>query len=343
MKIVKLTDEHKQIYSESVAAHDSGSFLQSWGWGEFQTTQGRPVVRYAVFDDSGSLIATASLLQTKVPHLPGFYLYAPYGPLVASSLADGEAGQIVSALLGQIKIDFPKAWFIRLEPKQHLELDKVVAQQTVHIQPGATLITALSASEEELLARMHPKTRYNIKVAEKHGVAVSSELELGGQSNLQIQAAVKLLVDTSRRQGYKAQSSAYYEQLLNYFALHHPDGDCQVKLYKAMHDGKCVASSIVVDHGKTRTYLFGGSDNSQRALMAPYALHWQAMRDARAAGFSAYDWWGTETATGKSAGFVQFKLRWGGKQITYPAAVDIVQNNKWYSAYKALRKINRFL
>ena len=97
----------------------------------------------------------------------------------------------------------------------------------------------------------------------------------------------------------------------------------------------------MIDHGFTRTYLFGGSDNEFRQIMAPYALHWQAMRDARAAGATVYDWWGAETATGTTPGFVTFKLRWGGTKKFYAGARDVVLNSRWYVAYNALRKVNR--
>ena len=103
-----------------------------------------------------------------------------------------------------------------------------------------------------------------------------------------------------------------------------------------------MAAAIVIDHGTTRTYLFGGSDNEKRNLMAPYALHWQAIQDAKNAGLTKYDWWGAETASGETPGFVQFKMRWGGTQKFYAGARDIVLNSSWYLAYNALRKVNRF-
>jgi lipid II:glycine glycyltransferase (peptidoglycan interpeptide bridge formation enzyme) len=344
MTVLRLTTDYQTQYSEFVAAHPSGSFLQSWSWGEFQTSQGKNAIRYGVYneaqeaqiDGSNKLLATVQLFHTKIPHLPGTYLYAPYGPLVSAKLETKEQKEILELLLSKIKADYAKVWFIRLEPKDELSID---AKPTLHIQPGSTLLTDLSQPSEVLLANMHQKTRYNIKVANKHGVTVSqnpTELPIRKQ-------ALSLLVDTSNRQRYKSYSLTYYEQLLDFFTPAQSTYDCQVHLYFALANKNPIASAIMIDHGQTRTYLFGGSDNSQRQLMAPYALHWQAMQDGQEKHLTTYDWWGTETANGTTPGFVQFKLRWGGVQKFYTSARDIVLNGPWYKAYQALRKVNRLI
>ncbi len=325
MKVVRLTEVDQSIYSEFVAAQPSGSFLQSWGWGEFQIGQGRKVSRFGVFNNE-ALIAAVQLIETKVPHMPGFYIYAPYGPVVSE---DTNKEEVVAELLQFLRSEFKTAWFIRFEPKSDF---KFIGKPTLHIQPGATLITDLSLNEEELLAGMHQKTRYNIKVAEKHKV----EVKVGSSND-----ALELLIKTSNRQGYKSQSQKYFSELVEFFA--NQNFDCKVAVYRTEQSGECIASAIMIDFGNTRTYLFGGSENNKRNLMAPYALHWQAMRDAKSAGLTNYDWWGTETSTGATPGFVQFKLRWGGEQVSYPEPHDIVLNSKWYLAYKAFRKLNRMV
>ncbi|HEX3095901.1 MAG TPA: peptidoglycan bridge formation glycyltransferase FemA/FemB family protein [Patescibacteria group bacterium] len=335
LEVIRLTENHKSEYSLFVAAQASGSFLQSWSWGDFQSSQGKIAIRYGVFanvDNEKILVGTIQLLQTKIPRLPGYYVYSPYGPIISEEISYHE---VIPALMEKLKTDFATAWFIRVEPKDDLPID---GKPCIHIQPGSTLITDLIATEEELLSGMHQKTRYNIKVAAKHGVAV--EKDFNSLSDKINQQALDLIVQTGKRQGYKAQSKKYYEQLLQFFV---DNKECQVHLYKAVYEGQCVAAAIIVDHGHTRTYLFGGSSNEHRNLMAPYAMHWQAIQDAKNAGLTSYDWWGTETATGATPGFVQFKLRWGGVQKFYAEPRDIVLNNQWYFAYKTLRKVNRLI
>ena len=349
MQILKLSEDHKQQYEQFVAANNSGSFLQSWGWGEFQTKLGKSVIHYGIFSDenlndkkssSQTLVGSVQFFKTKIPHLPGYYLYAPYGPLLSLDVSSNDFQKIISELVSEIKIDFADCWFIRFEPKDNLQ---TAGQTTVHIQPGKTLVTDLSKSLEELQSEMHQKTRYNIKVADKHNISIESEISVSPQHGFHIAELVELLTKTSSRQKFKSYDRDYYENLIDFFVLHSPQTDCKVSLYKALYNKKLVAGAIMVDHGSTRTYLFGGSSYDDKNLMAPYALHWQAMQDAKNNGLTKYDWWVIETATGQTPGFVQFKLKWGGQQISYPSAIDIVQKNGWYFIYKILRKLNRWL
>lgn len=311
MEIIKFTEQNKQDYIDFITA-SGGSFLQSWSWGDFQTSQGKDAVRYG-FTENEKIIGTVQLLKTKVPHMNGYYLYAPYGPI----------GEID---LEQIKKDFPDSWFIRLEPQQAI---KIAGTKTQRIQPGKTLITDLTSPEDFLFERMHKKTRYNIKVAEKHNVQITSSAHASEQ-------VINLLTETSKRQSYQSYSGSYYKTLIKSLA-----GDAKVTIYEAHYKDQLLACAVMIDFADTRTYLFGGSNDSQRNVMAPYAMHWQAMLDAKKAGLKSYDWWGVETATGKMPGFVRFKLNWGGETIAYPPAIDVVMNSAWYTIYKVFRKLNR--
>lgn len=339
MNAVKLTDQDKNAYDQFVAVSSDGSFLQSWDWGNFQTLFQKNAIRYAIYENQ-KMIATVQLLQNKVPHLPGYYLYAPYGPVIADSEIK-YSGEIIEQLIAQIKIDFPDCWFVRLESKMELNYTKH-ATETVRTQPGKTLVTDLSQSMEGLQEEMHQKTRYNIKVAAKHNIRVESEMSVSPQHGFHIAEFVALLTNTSGRQKFRGYAQEYYKSLIDFFVLHYKGSGCKVSLYKAFYEKRLVAAAIMIDHGTTRTYLFGGSSESDKSLMAPYAIHWQAMIDAKAAGLTRYDWWGIETASGKTPGFVQFKLRWGGSEQNYPPVIDIVLDSAWYTIYKILRKLNRF-
>lgn len=323
MKAFLFTAEQAEQYDAFVTAHDSGSFLQSWAWGEFQVSLGKTVVRVGVKQDE-RLVATAQFIATTVPKLSGNYWYCPYGPLLSSANKE-----VMQAMLAEIKQAEPSSKFVRLEPKQELGIIGVTTKRT---QPGKTLITDLTQSEEALLQAMHTKTRYNIKVASKHEVTVSTE-------TTHTESALKLLVQTASRQQYKSHSSDYYQKMIAFFAGQ--QSRLQLKLYTAWYKEQLASCAIMLDFGNTRTYLFGGSDDNYKQVMAPYAMHWQAMQDAQQAGLTNYDWWGIETSSGATPGFVEFKKRWGGTEIAYPNCVDIVEHKAWYNMYKLLRLLNR--
>jgi len=104
---------------------------------------------------------------------------------------------------------------------------------------------------------------------------------------------------------------------------------------------KLLASAIYLDFGKTRTFLFGGSSSEDKNVMAPYLLHWQAMLDAKNLGMIFYDFWGTETASGKVPGFVRFKLGFGGGEKIYSGAHDLVVKPGLYWLYRTVRILYR--
>ncbi len=333
MQYEQLTETNRTEYDTFIAAHPSGSFLQSWQWGEWQKQSGHEPVRI-IIRANDQIVAATQVLKTRIPRMSKYYLYIPYGPLFTNEAA-------ASFLIGQLKTNFPNALFLRIEPKQELPL---IGKPTVHIQPGKTAVLNLNQSVDELLTSMHQKTRYNIKVAQKHGIVVQAEPVITPRHGLHLTEAVDLLVTTATRQNYRSHGRAYYEKLIDFFSITlNSTSNCTISVYKALLGTELLAVALMVDFGTTRTYLFGGSADSHRNAMAPYAMHWQAMQDAKSQGQAYYDLWGTETASGQTAGFVRFKLGWGGEDIAYPSPKDIIYKPLWYNLYAILRKVNRKL
>jgi lipid II:glycine glycyltransferase (peptidoglycan interpeptide bridge formation enzyme) len=83
--------------------------------------------------------------------------------------------------------------------------------------------------------------------------------------------------------------------------------------------------------------------------MAPYALQWQAIRDAKAANCSSYDFFGippNEDPNHPMAGLYRFKTGFGGKIIHRPGSWDYVYRpmmRKLFTAAESLRKNLRTL
>lgn len=126
------------------------------------------------------------------------------------------------------------------------------------------------------------------------------------------------------------------------------------KLYLAEHGGKVLAGMIATYFRDTATYYFGASSNENRHTMAPYLLHWQAIQDARAAGYHYYDFFGIAPENqrdpiSKTGGIskvpgisnanhphpwqkvTEFKLKFGGERVNYYPAQEIVYQPFWYT------------
>lgn len=321
MDFVNLAEQSKNDYEKFLVAA-RGSFLQTWAWGDFQSSLGNTVHRVGLSKD-GQYKIVAQFIEQTIPHLGGKYLYAPFGPVGDLSLTP--------EFIKQVALHFPNHWFIRIEPQTNYPS---IGQTTLHIQPGKTLLTDLTKNEDDLLAKMHHKTRYNIKVAQKHNVEVGVV-----QNTDEMNKALKLITETSKRQKFTDHPLSYYQSLIK--LANSQDPSLGMKVYTAKLQDQLLNCAVMIDSYDTRTYLFGGSNDQNRNVMAPYLLHWQAILDAKNSGKKFYDWWGIETATGKTPGFAKFKLGWGGQQISYPKPEDYVNKTAHYQLYKVLRFLNR--
>ncbi len=337
MQPVLIPATEKTAYDRLVAGAASGSFLQSWDWGEWQKALGRQVARYFLQTEKENPAGAVQLVRMPLP-LGRHYWYAPYGPVIGP--------EYLPAFAAEIKNQYPEALFVRIEPKTALggKPEALAWRKTKNIQPGKTLVLDLNQTEAELLAHMHPKTRYNIRLAFKHGVEVQKDLAITPGHGLYYKEAVGLIVETAKRQGYKGHGQKYYENMVDFFARKNPPThSVSLSIYKALYHSRLLASAIMLDFGPTRTYLFGGSAEEDKQVMAPYALHWQAVMDAKAKGLETYDFWGLETAAGKAAGFARFKSGFGGQTREYAGAYDLPVLKSGYQLYKLARRAAGFL
>ncbi len=328
MELQLINNVEPEQFDRFALSHPSGSFLQCSSWGTWMEQNKQKVHRIGVANPAGELLLVAQVILTKIPKLGGWYGYIPYGPLAKQE----QQNTVLDFFYENIKTAMSNLWFLRIEPKQQISSR---GKMTKHIQPGKTLVLDLTKTEQQLQNEMHHKTRYNIRVATKHGVKVKTEHSA---------EALNLIEQTAKRHGYKSHGLTYYQNLVNFFqALNSENNSLKVTLYSAWYENQILAGAIMVDCGTTRTYLFGGTSDLHKNVMAPYLLHWQAVQDAKQAGLNTYDFWGIETASGQTPGFVRFKLGWGGTQIEYPKPTDIIYKPLHYQGYKLLRQLNKLL
>lgn len=291
----------------------SGRFLQSWEWGEFQESVQERVRREEVLE-KGEVVGVAQWLDRTLPVF-GTYSFCPKGPIGKNSLR-ADAQQM----------------FLRFEPGEE-DLTRE-AHKSIDLNPAHTIITDLAPTEDDLLASMHRKTRYNIRVARKHNV----EIQL---HTTDFDTVWTVFEQTSSRGQFRLHQKNYYKKMVEELK----DGECKAFLATASSNGKIIASNIMIDFGNTRTYLHGASSNEDRNLMGPYLLHWELMRDAKAQGILFYDWWGVAPeGAGKDhpwAGISRFKRGFGGKEVGFGGTYDKVIKPVRYYLYQLARRIRR--
>ncbi len=318
----------RDAWERCIAAVPHAPFLQSWPWGEFQAAVGRPVFRWLVRE--GDRVVSA--MQGFIHRYPfGFAsLYLPHGPVFFSSPSQAVWQLHVHALEELAREE--RALFIRLEPTTTLPERLILARSVGSVQPPATLLLDLHQDESSLLAAMHQKTRYNIKLAEKRGVTVES----GGREFLPDFASV--LRQTEQRQGVRFFGAGHFQTLWSV-----PTMAARSRIYRARLHGETLAALLIIRYGDTATYLHGGSSDRGREHMAPYALQWAAIRGAKADGAAWYDWRGVAPRDASSrhpwAGFSRFKRGFGGIDVAYPGTYDWVRKPFFYSLYRLAQRV----
>lgn len=203
------------------------------------------------------------------------------------------------------------------------------------VQPRRTLIIDLEGAEDDLLARMHQKTRYNIRLAERKGVHVRAWDDLA--------AFGAMMQTTAARDQFGAHTPAYYAHA---YTLFHESGGCE--LLVAEFEGRPLAALMAFARGERSWYLFGASTDEERNRMPTYLLQWEAMRWARRRGCRSYDLWGVpdvesealeaqfETRGDGLWGVYRFKRGFGGRLRRSVGAWDLPLRPAIYALYRAV-------
>lgn len=303
-------------------------FQQSWVWGEFQETRQHAVRRFGWME--GDEVTAACQLIRSDRFLSGYW-YAPRGPVFAEALLP-RVREFLPTFIEKMVWKLPDArtFFYRFEPAARLTDTggalPLPFRRNHSMSPASTVLLSLLLSEEKLLSAMHPKTRYNIRTAERHGVVVRE-----GQPD-EFPIFLDLLAETAKRDAFLPHPSEYLAALFYHLAARK-----MARLRFAEHAGRALAAHLEISCGDTVTYLHGASSTSSRELMAPYALHWEAIKTAKREGHRFYDFWGVNPASKANyyykpswEGISRFKLGWGGEHAQLVGTWDLPRHAAFY-------------
>lgn len=171
--------------------------------------------------------------------------------------------------------------------------------------PSDTMFIDLRGSDEELLARMHHKTRYNIGLAQRKGVEVRQE------NHEHLATFYDLYIETCQRNNIQLHEPHFFESLFT-VEMEKP----YFSLLVAYLDGTPLSSMFLTRSGDRATYLYGASSTFRRNSMSTYALQWSAIQLARSWGCTSYDLFGVSPNEDKDhplSGLTSFKKGFGGE------------------------------
>jgi len=313
-------------WTEFLAHYPEAHILQTAAWGQLKSEFGWQAV-HVVSGNSG-----AQILFRKLP-LGLSLAYIPKGPL---GLDWNVLWPEVDAVCNEKRAVFLKVesdlWEGDLTPNWNGQPPSGFQLSPHEIQPPRTLIVDLQGTEDQILARMKQKTRYNIRLARRKGVVIRETCD--------IDTFYQLMQITGERDAFGVHSRMYYQRVLDLFE---PHGYC--KLFCAEFEEQPLAGLIVFAYGKRAWYFYGASSNDGRHLMPTYLLQWKAMQWSKEQGCTEYDLWGVpdEDMETLEANFLErredlwgvyrFKRGFGGELRRAAQTWDRVYNPLLYKLY----------
>ena len=309
---------------DSALLEAGGHMLQSWRWGALKERHGWQVERVRL--DGADGFGLAQILFKR--RGPFSLAYVPRGPAILGGEATTRA---LMAAVDDCCHDH-RALSLIVEPDRPLALSGRLRQAGFvrgpdHFQPVRTVKVPL-LDDESLVAQMHAKTRYNLRLAQRRGVVV----ERAVPDAAAVTTFYNLLSDTSGRNEFGIHARAYYDDFVGLFR------DSSVLLF-AFVDGAIAAGAIAACFGDEGVYMYGASSTKHRAHAAGFLLQFEAMRWARERGCTRYDLWGIPAEDPPTVGndqgdrvassrgddrrgLYEFKIRFGGEIVSYPPTLE---------------------
>ena len=321
-----MTEKTLAEWNQFLEKNPDVHLLQMGAWGELKNDFGWKPVRF-IFDDK----IGAQILFRRLP----LGLTLAYIPKLAFN---DELVAVSDKFWAEVDSICKKnhAVFLKVEPdswEEEFRIQNSEFRISKHnIQPPRTVILDITKPEDQILADMKQKCRYNIRLAQKKGVTVRTWDD--------ISAFHEMMMVTGGRDNFGVHSKEYYQRAYDLF---HPKGTCELLL--AEYEGKPLASLMIFANGKRAWYVYGASNNEERNRMPTYLLQWEAILWAKARGCEEYDLWGVPDENEETLeaqfdsrhdglwGVYRFKRGFGGELKRAAQALDRVYNPLLYWAY----------
>jgi peptidoglycan pentaglycine glycine transferase (the first glycine) len=296
-----------------VEANGLGSYLQLSGWAAVKAVNGWSA-RRLLADGAGAQV----LLRRPGP-LPWAFAYAPRGPVLDAW--DAAHVERFTALARDGLRTGARVSHLRIDPEIERGADRDAGDvvttalesagwtSAAPIQPVSTRSIDLTADEDALWGDLRKKWRQYVNKARTGGVRV---VDADGS---RLDDFYRIYRETADRAGFLIRAQSAYRDVWDAYA---PDGRARL-LFAELPDGSPVATLFLVRAGTRVVEPYGGMTQAGGDSRANYLLKWEAIRSSREAGATSYDLWGLA-----HAGIAHFKTGFGGREIHYIGAWDLV-------------------
>lgn len=288
--------------------------LQTKEWGEFRREWGNEVV----FEKNNLIIFS------KIPYT---------GLTIGTILKGSDIARCNLATIRKIGKK-NKAIFIKFEPNVLYDPRLENQYKKLGLVKGKTLFTPttfqidLTLSEDEHLKSFSSKTRYNIRLAQKHGVIIKED-----NSDTAFEKYLELTFETAKRQGFYAHTKKYHKLMWKYLKNN------IAHLLTATYKSEIISAWILFSNDGFLYYPYGASSHKHKEVMANNLMMWEAIRFGKNLGLKTFDLWGREPGKG----FTHFKEGYNPEVVTFIGSWDLIVNKPLYYLYRFAEKIRWFL
>lgn len=327
-------------FSDYVRDGPKGHILQTAAWGDLKARTGWRPLRFMVVEPGTGRVrgAISTLLRRlPLPRVRLYLAYAPRGPVLdyadeaaMAALFDG-VGRILrqrGCIALKIDPDIPAEQadvVARLRRQGFRRMERGMGFEGV--QPRFVFRLPLSGSADEMLARFHSKTRYNIRLAQRKGVTVRR-----GHGAKDISTFYRILLETARRDRFLVRAESYYHDMWDTLGR-----QGLAELFMAEHEGEVIAATIAFKLGDKVWYVYGASSNTRREVMPNYLLQWTMIQWALDQGCTLYDFRGVSGKVDDPSdplyGLYRFKKGFAADLTEFIGEFDLVLRPAWYLAY----------
>ncbi len=331
------TIEKKEDWEKFLSKHEEANFLHSWDWGEFHKNLGKPTKRSGYYNGDRLIGAMLTVVE---PARRGRYLTVPGGPII-----DWENKGLVNAIFEEMRdsANENNCVFVRVRPQLiENEFSKKIFSKhglrraPMHLHAELTSQLDITKTEDELLANMRKATRYEIRKAIKLGIKIETS-----QEEKNVKDFYDLQIFTAKRQKFVPFS---YQFFLGQFKVFFASNNAL--LYTATYEKKLLAQAFVVFYGSEAVYHYGASTQEGRHYPGAYLIQWEAIKEAKKRGIKRYNFWGVSSIGDRDhrfSGLSLFKRGFGGEDVQYLHAQDLVINKPKYALNYLIERIRKIV
>ena len=327
----RLTSADAEAYDRFVLEAPSGHYAQARAWEPVARAARPSSVAWFLARDAGRVVAAALVLRTAIVRggvaLPLPFASVDRGPVLASP---ADASRALLALRrtarrhGVARLTVMPYW----ADDQRAEVDRALSEtgftdvQTLDGAHARTVrIDVAGKDDAALLAGgEREQVRRRVRQATKAGATARR----GTRADFEIHRA--LMGELMASQGKHARKDAWFDALWTYL-----EGDpTRGALFVCEHEGKVVATVVVLRHGRLATYAYGASTVAPTTAKFPKSVLplVEAIKWARDQGCATFDLGGVplaEDTDSKRAAIAEFKLDFAKTRV------DLVREHaRWF-------------